>query len=97
MPEIKRTWMGGYVTTDSKGRDVFCIRKQIGGKRFDVSTRCHTERAALEQLKKFEADPLLYKPGGDPKLLPLLLDAELATEFLVWSRDVKRNSPELAL
>jgi hypothetical protein len=45
-------------------------------RRFHVSTRCHTIKAALAQLERFEADPAGYSPLGadvrDP--LPLTLD-----------------------
>jgi hypothetical protein len=54
-----------------------------------VSTRCRTERAALKQ---FEADPSSYSPSGDDKVA-VYLDAEPAEEFLVFCRDVKKNSP----
>ena len=46
-----------YVIWDSKGRDLYFIRKQINGRRYDVTTACHTMRAAVKQLERFEADP----------------------------------------
>jgi hypothetical protein len=55
MPE--RRWEGGYIRQDKRGRDVYVIRRKVRGKAFKVSTRCHTARAALEHLARFEADP----------------------------------------
>ena len=34
----KRSWTGGYVIRDSRGRDLYFIRKQINGRRYDVTT-----------------------------------------------------------
>lgn len=85
-------WDGGFIRRDAKGRKVYVIRKMIDGHKYKVSTRAHSERAAIEQLKRFEADPENYRPGGDPEDEPVILDDELAEDFLKWSRDVKKNS-----
>lgn len=90
----KRPWIGGYVIRDSKGHDLYFIRKQINGRRYDVTTACHTMRAAVKQLERFEADPANYRAGGDAPDAPVLLTEDLAAEFLTWSRDVRRNSGE---
>jgi integrase len=88
------TWEGGFVRTDAKGRKVYVIRRMINGKSYKVSTRAGNIRAAMEQLKRFEADPEGYNPAGAPHEAPIYLDAPLAEEFLVWNRDVKKNSRE---
>lgn len=75
------SWLGGYVRRDGKGRKVYVIRKAIGGTRYEVSTRCHTERAALVELARFEADPAGYVGGGG-EADRLLLDDKLLGRFL---------------
>jgi hypothetical protein len=49
--EDRTAWgqRGGRVRIDSKGRPVYVIHKQIGGRRLDVSTRKHTLPAALAE------------------------------------------------
>lgn len=88
----RRAWEGGYVHKDSRGRDVYVIRRQVSGTRYEVSTRCHKARAALEQLARFEADPARYDPRGTPSKNPIVLDETLAEAFLTWSRDVRHNT-----
>src|SRR5216684_3817779 len=73
MPRSVRKWDGGYVRKDERGREVYTIRRMINGKRYDVSTRAHTERAALEQLKRFEADPEGYDARGVLRPDPIYL------------------------
>ncbi len=80
-----RTWDGGFVQRDSKGREVFVIRKMIGGKRFVVSTRAHSEAAAVAQLKRFEADPEGYTAAGEAPRDGLYLDAPMVARFLAFS------------
>lgn len=64
------TWDCGYVRVDAKGRKVYVIRRMLNGKTYKVSTRAHTLRAAMEQLKRFEADPDGYSPAGAPQSSP---------------------------
>ena len=93
---------GGRIRTDAKGRAVYVIRKQVNGRRFEVSTRCHTLDAALKEWDRFEKDRTRYMPGGDPGPTPIYLDAEpdedevpkLVREFLAWSKNEKKNSPK---
>ncbi|MCP3105504.1 site-specific integrase [Myxococcus sp. K15C18031901] len=91
---VARKWDGGYVRTDSKGRDTYYILRRVNGRLFEVSTRCHSSRAAHEQLKRFEADPDSYEPRGGlrDEEGALSLTAELVESFLRWSRDEKKNS-----
>jgi hypothetical protein len=86
------TWDGGYVRRDAKGRQTFVICKMIKGRVFKVSTRTHTISAALEEWKRFQADPRGYVPGGSEHKEPIYLDEKLAEDFLTHSRDVDRNS-----
>lgn len=88
-----RKWDGGYIRTDSRGRDTYVIRKRIGGKIFEVSTRCHSATAAYKQLVKFESDPEGYRPGGDARPGALTLNADLVAEFRKWSLEEKHNHP----
>ncbi|WP_338865151.1 tyrosine-type recombinase/integrase [Myxococcus stipitatus] len=89
-----RPWDGGYIRADSKGRETYYIYRKINGRLFEVSTRCHTSRAAHEQLKRFEADPANYKPVQDAPNIDtgLSLTVKLVEEFLRWSTDEKKNS-----
>jgi integrase len=91
-----RTWDDGcgFIRKDSKGRDVYVIRKQIDGKRYKISTRAHSAKAAFEQLRRFEADPENYRPRGVAQKAPIYFDTALANEFLTWSRDVQHNTPK---
>jgi integrase len=88
------TWESGFVRTDAKGRKVYVIRRMINGRSYKVSTPARSLRAAMEQLKRFEADPKGYNPAGAPHEAPIYLDAPLAEEFLVWNRDLRKNSRE---
>lgn len=76
-PEAKTKWLGGYVDYSS-GKPVYYIRKQVRGRRYHVSTRCHTERGALVELDRFEKDPANYSPLGTPGPNALFLDKDLA-------------------
>lgn len=91
---VKRRWLGGYVHQGSEGLPTFIIERRVRGHRFHVSTRCHTERAALKQLERFEADPFGYQPEGEAADGPLLMTAELISEHDDWQR--ARNTPQHA-
>jgi integrase len=82
---------GGYVRTDAKGRAVFVIRKQIGGRRYEWSTRRHTLGAALAEWEKFERDPGRYLAAGKA---PIILDLDLCKAFLRWSAVDRGNSDQ---
>ena len=84
------TWAGGYWREDSRGRRTYYIRRAIDGVRYDVSTRCRTERAAHAELERFEKDPEAYRGGGQ-LADRVVLDEDLARDFL---RDHADNSPE---
>jgi len=86
------TWDGGYVRTDAHGRNIYVIRQQVNGKRYELSTRAFSVRAALEQLKRFQADPEGYDPRGERRPDPIYLNEELVREYLAYSREEKGNS-----
>jgi integrase len=92
----ERPWDGGsgFIRKDAKDRDVYVIRKQIDGKRYKISTRAHSPKAAYEQLARFEADPENYRPRGKVRGVAIYLDAALSADFLKWSRDVQHNTPK---
>lgn len=83
---------GGRIRFDAKGRPVYVIRKQLAGRRYEVSTRKHTLAAALAEWEKFEKDPEGYAAGGNAGQGPLYLDNELAKRFLAWSAGERGNS-----
>jgi hypothetical protein len=78
---------GGRVRIDSKGRPVFIIRKQVDGRRYEVSTKKHSLAAALAEWDKFERNPDRYGADG-----PVYLSNDLAADFLVWSLNEKGNT-----
>lgn len=80
----KQRWPGGYVHPQKDGQPLFIIERRIRGQRFHVSTRCHSLRAAMKQLERFEADPLGYAPEGEAPEQGLQLTAELIVEFHGW-------------
>jgi hypothetical protein len=88
----RRQWEGGYVYKDGKGRDVYVIRRAVAGTRYEVSTRAHSARAALQHLARFEADPGAYSPTGTVAGEPVYLDVKLVEAFLTWSREVRNNT-----
>jgi integrase len=83
----KDRWEGGYIRYDGRGRPTYIIEREMDGRRFHVSTRTHTARAALAHLSRFEADPANYRPGGAAPAGgdPVYLTADLSKEFLEWS------------
>jgi len=87
-------WDGGRKWIDADGKvAAFYIRRRIGGRRFEVRTPATTERAAFEQLKRFEADPERYDPAGDAPREGLFLTEELVTEFLAYSAAEGNSAP----
>jgi len=85
-------WDGGFVRRTGAGKVIYVIRRQVGGRRYEVSTRCSTLRAAMAELARFEADPAAYLPGGPARPEPVLLTVDLGKAFLEWSRDAKGNT-----
>jgi hypothetical protein len=92
MAERTGSWDGGYIHKDARGRDVYVIRQQVNGKRYEVSTRTFSIRAALEQLKRFQGDPQGYDPRGEVGSAPIYLDLEQAKQYLAYSRNERQNT-----
>lgn len=57
----RRKWLGGYVRNGKKG-PTFVIERWIHGTHFHITTKCRTERAAIDELTRFEKDPGGYRP-----------------------------------
>jgi len=92
MAERTGTWDGGYIHKDGRGRDVYVIRQMINGKRYEVSTRSFSMRAAMDQLKRFQADPEGYDPRGEVRPDPIYLDLQHAEQYLKYSREECENT-----
>lgn len=96
------TWeqRGGRIRFDAKGRPVYIIRKQIDGKRYEVSTKRHTLAAALIEWERFEKSPAAYLPGGSPAQAAIYIDGDpdaegvpkIVRDFLAWSLNEKGNT-----
>ncbi len=74
------------------GKETFIIERRVNGHRYHVSTRCHSERAALKQLERFEADPSNYQPQGEVVAEPLRMTPERVQDFVAWQLDVRGNT-----
>jgi integrase len=68
------------------------IERWVGGRKFHVSTRCTLERAALEQLALFEANPAGYKPQGTKPLETLRMTAELIDAYETYQTKIKGST-----
>jgi hypothetical protein len=80
-------WDGGYIHRQKDGRALFIIQREIGGRRYHVSTRAHSSTAAHEQLKRFESDPNGYVEqmrDRQPADVGLVMDGALVLEFKTW-------------
>jgi hypothetical protein len=73
-------------------RRTYYIRKQVGGRRYEVNTGASTATAAHEQLRRFQADPEGYDPRGERRPNPIHLDEDLSRDFLAWPEREKGNS-----
>lgn len=65
---------------------VWIIEKRVGGKKFHVSTRATTSKAAHKQLERFEADPNGFSAQGTKRVDALALDDELIDSFHAWHK-----------
>lgn len=63
---------------------IYVLEKKIKGRKFHVSTRATTLRAAMKQLERFEADPGGYRAAGTEKRQALILDGDLIDAFHAW-------------
>ncbi|HSN13441.1 MAG TPA: hypothetical protein VLT61_02345, partial [Anaeromyxobacteraceae bacterium] len=78
-------WDGGRKWIDADGRVTFYIRRSVAGRRYQIRTSATTERAAFEQLKRFEADPEAFDTRGEERREAVYLDETLTKAFLEWS------------
>jgi integrase len=76
----------GRVWVAENGKRTFYIRQVREGKRWSVSTRCSTLRAALKELERFEMDPAAYRPLGSTPTL--VLNEELIERYAKWCKDM---------
>jgi hypothetical protein len=77
----------------------YYISKMVGGRRYKLSTGADNLKDALHELDRFMADPVGYRSPAErrpERALPILLNAETATQFLTWSRDEKKKSAKWA-
>jgi integrase len=86
-------WLGGRIWRGDDGATTYFIRRKVNGRPYEVSTHCTSERPALKQLERFEADPAGFTASGASGA-ELVLNDDLARRFLKWSRDTKGNSIE---
>lgn len=77
----KEKWLGGYVRRGVKGA-TFVIERWIDGTHWHVSTKCRTQRAALKELERFEADPAGYRLARSRKTVATAVTPELIDEYL---------------
>jgi integrase len=86
-------WPGGRIWKSADGKITYIIRRKVAGRPYHVSTRCASLTPAMKQWERFQADPEGYSPSG-ARGDPVVLDADMARDFLRWSRDGKGNSTQ---
>ncbi len=67
MAQVVGKWEGGRIKQTSDGRRVFYIRKRLGGRIIERSTGATSRHAAMEQWRRFQANPAVWTPGGAPQ------------------------------
>jgi integrase len=101
MGDRAERWAGGFVRRVGAGpteRSIFIIRRQVGGRRFEVSTRRGNLTGALLELARFEDSPLTYEATPEPDLLggegpqPIFLDSVISGPYL--KACAKTDSPK---
>ncbi len=85
------TWEGGRIKQTSDGRRVYYIRKRIGGRLVERSTGATSRTAAMEQWRRFQANPAAWTPGGAPRGEVLSVREHLDS-YLDYCREQKGNS-----
>lgn len=81
-------WPGGYIREGKRGPS-YVIERWVDGRRYHVSTKCRTLRAAIKALEDFEADPANYKPDRVARKLfvrtrEVAITADLILEYRTW-------------
>jgi integrase len=87
----RRRWLGGYVSRGKRG-PAYVIERVFHGEKFHISTKCRTERAALDELARFEADPFNYRPQAGASGMVMLTD-ELILAFREWMTTRREPAP----
>jgi hypothetical protein len=81
-------WCGGRISRDSRGRNVFYIRRRVKGKQKEVSTGAETWASAWQHLQRFQADPEAYLrehfAAPPVERQALYLSQELAQRYEEW-------------
>lgn len=80
----REPWEGGYINFAKDGSPIYVIEREVGGKRYHVSTRCTSRRAAIKQLERFEANPEAYRPEGERAPDPIYLNEDRVNAFYDW-------------
>lgn len=88
-----RKWLGGFVRVGADGKETFVIEKKVGGRKFKVSTQCHSQAAALKEYARWELDPEGYVAGATVADR-LLLTPESVDGYVAWQTSVLKNDPE---
>jgi hypothetical protein len=90
-------WDGGEIHLQQDGRKLYILDLRRGGKRYRLSTRCHSETAAHDHLRRFEADPWKYvqemKAGRTDEYEPLLMTEEMTEKFTRWQLAREHPAP----
>lgn len=92
----RKRWSGGYIHQQADGRPLYVLERKVGGRKFHISTRAHSERAAHEHLRRFEADPWRYAEemrSGRPEALPVSLTADLVSDYWRWMTTRRQPLP----
>lgn len=83
-------WLGGPIRWGKRGPS-YVIERWINGTHWHVSTKCRTERAALKELEKFEADPPGYRKARTAKTTGVEVTPEMIDSFVL---DMERRGLE---
>lgn len=92
MKPRRARWLGGYIRQGKSG-PVYVIERWLGGVHLHLSTRRRTERAALKELERFEADPHGYQAIRSEDA-PLRITAELVGRYRKYLRTTKKDTPD---
>jgi integrase len=87
----KKGWTGGRIWIGKDGEKTYYIWKMVRGRRYNVSTKTHTERDAFRHLDKFEADPAAYMES----LKTVVLSDELIERYAKHMEDNLRGRPHI--
>jgi hypothetical protein len=86
--ERPKRWLGGYIRWGKKG-PTYVIDRWLDGRRYHLSTKRRTERAALDELAAFEQDPPGYRPGRKSRAAvsgrtECIINADAVLDYRRW-------------